>query len=76
METPRRGTLPKLSGNEEQTRLHRLLQYAQIDNYAREAAFRACHAYADPAVALHQMKLRGVPAHTQGALEEILTADK
>lgn len=67
-------TAPKLAGNQEADRLRHLLQYAQIDNYAREAAFRIFHGCENPALMLHQMKLRGVPADTLGALEEILTA--
>ena len=67
---------PRLAENDREQRLHRVLQRANIDNYAREAAFQAFRRWADPAVALHQMKLRGVPEATLAVLEEILTADR
>ena len=65
---------PVLNHNHTAQRLHHILQRAQIGNQAKEAAYSAYHTYTEPAAALHQMKLRGVPRETLGAMEEILTA--
>ena len=65
---------PVLNHNHTAQRLHHILQRAQIDNCAKEAACTAYHTYKEPAAALHQMKLRGVPQETLGVTEELLTA--
>ena len=66
--------VPELNDNHVAQRVYQLLQQAQIDNYAKEAAFLAYCTYSDPATVLSQMKLRGVPEETRGAMEEIMTA--
>ena len=66
--------VPELNDNHVAQRVYQLLQQAQIDNYAKEAAFLAYCTYRDPATVLSQMKLRGVPEETRGAMEEIMTA--
>lgn len=66
----------QLADNQVQRRIYEILQRAQIDNLAKEAAFMACRKFSDSSTVLYQMKMRGVPAETCGALEEILTADK
>jgi len=64
----------ELNHNHVEQRIYQLLQRSQIDNYAKEAAFQAYRSYGDWATVLSQMKLRGVPEETRGAMEEIMTA--